>query len=162
MLKRTVTLGMAASMLFACLALSALAQPEVVQPENVAYGGDFDAGFPCAFPVHFAVEGKEGAILFESRAILTAPGEVVHLTNLESNKTRSYVITGVFHDTYLDDGSVMTVATGRNAQFGYFDGSPGLILTIGKVVTVTTDGLNFDLIEEQSPGQIIDLCAALS
>lgn len=162
MFRRTLTLALATSVLLACLPLFAVANPEVIRPENVSYGGDFDAGFPCSFPIHFLVEGKEGAILFENRDILTAPGEIVHLTNLATGATRSYSISGAFHDTFFPDGSVLTKLTGRNAQFGYFDGSPGLILTIGKVVTVTTDFLHYDLVGEQSPGQIIDLCAALS
>ena len=110
------------------------------------------------------LEGKQGAILFEDRAIFTSPGLSVTLTNLETGSTVELVIPGTFHDTVLSDTRIQSKAVGRNILFGFFDGQPGMFLTIGKIVFEwdVTDPLSFDLIESESPGTMIDVCAMLA
>ena len=146
-------------------AVPALAEPpEVSPPEAVEFDDLFSAGFPCAFPVGAHLEGKQGAILFEDRAILTSPGLSVTLTNLETGSTVELVIPGTFHDTVLSDTRIQSKAVGRNILFGFFDGQPGMFLTMGKIVFEwdVTDAFSFDLIESESPGTMIDVCAMLA
>jgi hypothetical protein len=153
------------ALLLGAMALPAWAQPEVIPPEPVEFD-DVLEGF-CSFDVGVQGEGKAGAILFEDRAILTAPGLEVQLTNLDTDEAVSLRIPGTFHDTLLDDeGNVRTVNVGRNVLFGEFDGVPGIFLTIGKIVTEWNvndlpDNI-FDVIESESPGKMIDVCAMLS
>lgn len=146
------------------LVTSATAQPEVTPPEDVAFSGEFEAGFPCAFPVGFEVTGKQGSIVFNGKAIFTAPGLRAELTNLDTGTSAAFVIPGAFIDEELPDGRIRTKAVGRSVLFGLFDGEPGLFLTVGKIVLIWSpdDELNFDLVAEESPGKMIDLCAILA
>ena len=41
---------------------------------------------------------------------------------------------GTFHDTVLSDTRIQSKAVGRNILFGFFDGQPGMFLTMGKIV----------------------------
>lgn len=138
--------------------------PEVVPPEPVELDGEFPTGFPCAFPLAFQLEGKAGGIQFEDRAILTAPGLTAQLTNLDTDSTVELVTPGTLHDTVLSATRIRTKAVGRNVLFGFFDGDPGMFLTIGKIVMEweVTDPLSFDLIESESPGRMIDVCKMLA
>lgn len=141
-------------------------KPEVFPPEPVDEEGVLESTL-CGFEVGFHLEGKEGGIFFEDRAILTAPGGKVKLTNLATGAMVSLKIAGSFHDNVLDDdGNIRTVNVGRNLLFGIFDGEPGLFLTIGKVVTDWNindlpDNI-FEVIESESPGKLIDVCGMLS
>lgn len=155
-----------AAMLLMVVAQPAWAQPEVFPPESADSDGVLEALW-CGFDVGVQIEGKGGAILFDDRAIITAPGMEAHLTNLATGAMVSLKIQGTFHDTFLDDdGNVRTLNVGRNLLFGYFDGDPGLFLTVGKVVTdwnVNDLPVNiFDVIESESPGKMVDVCALLS
>jgi hypothetical protein len=147
------------------MAIPALAEtPEVSKPEPVEFQFEFESGFPCEFGVGVSVSGKQGEIFFGDRAILTAPGLSVDLTNVDTGTTVSLTIPGTFHDEFLEDGLVRTKAVGRNVLFGLFDGEPGMFLTIGKIVLEWSleDPLSFDVVEEESPGKMIDLCAMLA
>ena len=162
MRRSSVLVAVAAVFLLIVPGGAASAGPEVLPPEDVDDTIEFDAGFPCEFAVDVHVTGKEGAILFEDRGILTAPGLAVDIV-AENGASRSEKIAGVFHDTYGEEG-VRTKATGRNVLFGFFDGEPGMFLTIGKIVSESPydDFLAIDIIEGESPGRMIDLCAALA
>lgn len=143
-------------------AAPALAGPDVHPPESVEFTASFDAGFPCSFGLEAHVRGKGGLILFDDRAITTSPGLRVTLTNTDSQESITHVITGVLHDTF--DDVLRTKVTGRNLLFGVIEGDPGMFLTIGKIVTEAPldDPLTMDIIEDESPGTMIDVCAVLS
>jgi len=141
-------------------------QPEIYPPEPADSEDVLEALF-CGFEVGVQTEGKGGYLLFDDRAIVTAPGMEVHLTNLDTGQMVSLKIQGTFHDTFLDEEGdhVSTLNVGRNLLFGYFDGDPGIFLTIGKVVTESVLSVypwEFDVIESESPGKMIDVCAMLS
>jgi len=112
------------------------------------------------FAVKIQLGGKTKTIeLPGGRVIATAPGETATLTNLEDTyNTVSYVITGAFHETTLEDGSVVTHATGRNILF---DPEAGFVLATGSYsYTFDAEG---NLTEPlNGTGTLTDLCAALS
>lgn len=143
-------------------ATPAVAGPEVVTPEPIEFTDTFPPGFPCEFTLEAQVSGKGGAILFDDRAIITSPGLTVTLTNLESGEAVTYAITGVLHDTFIGD-VLRTKMTGRNILFGVIDGEPGMFLTIGKIVieSPADDLFTVDVIEEESPATMIDVCTVL-
>lgn len=166
MRRRGLVLAVVAVLMMLTAAPVWAGKPDVFPPEPVDDEGVLEATW-CGFEVGFQLEGKSGGIFFEDRAILTAPGLEVRLTNLATGEMVSLKIAGTFHDTVLDDeGNIRTVNLGRNLLFGFFDGEPGLFLTIGKVVTdwnVNDLPLNiFDVIESESPGKMIDVCPMLS
>ncbi|HEX5723297.1 MAG TPA: hypothetical protein VFZ06_11195 [Acidimicrobiia bacterium] len=164
-MRRALVIGVLASLLSMLTAAPASAErPEVSPPESVEFDELFSAGFPCTFPMGAHLEGKQGAILFEDRAILTSPGLSATLTNLESGSTVALIIPGAFHDTILSDTRIQTKAVGRSILFGFFDGQPGMFLTMGKIVFQwdVTDPLSFDVIESESPGTMIDVCEMLA
>jgi hypothetical protein len=144
------------------MALPAAARPEVYPPEPVEYDFEFDAGFPCDFAMGVFVDGREGAVVFEDRAVLTAPGLHAVLTNLDTGTTRSYRIPGVFLEEYFDDGTTRITAVGPSILFGLFDGVPGMFFLNGKVVVETSDFEDFTWIEEETRGTIVDVCAQLT
>jgi hypothetical protein len=62
------------------------------------------------------------------------PGLEATLTNLDDpSNSLTLNVTGSFHQTTLEDGSVLTELAGRNLVFDpeIDDGEPGLVLTIG-------------------------------
>lgn len=161
---RSGRISLVVALLIMVMALPAWAKPEVIPPEPTEVD-DVLSGF-CAFDVGVHLEGKGGAILFDDRAIITSPGLTAQLTNLDTGKTVALKIPGTFHDTFLDEeGNVRTVNLGRNLLFGHFDGDPGIFLTVGKVVTdwnLNDTFFDFDVIESESPGKMVDVCAMLS
>lgn len=164
-MRRTRFLSVIVALLLV-MAVPAWAQPEVYPPESADRSELLDPLF-CGFAVQVEIEGKGGLILFDDRAILTAPGMEAHLTNMITDKTVSLKIQGTLHDTFLDEGGdhVRTLNVGRNLLYGYFDGDPGIFLTIGKIVTESVLSVfpwQFDVIESESPGKMIDVCAKLS
>lgn len=154
-MKRIVAL--LAALLVVAGAVPAMAKPEIYPPEYWEDAFQFDAGFPCEFPVDVEVSGKEGAILFEDRAILTAPGFRVRLAANGIDLDLS--IAGTFHESY-DGGLAIGKATGRNVLFGFFDGDPGMFLTIGRVdYIVDNDTLEWTILNSH---KMIDLCEVLA
>jgi hypothetical protein len=149
------------------MAVPALADPPEVFPPESADSSDVLDPLFCGFAVGVEIEGKAGAIVFDDRAILSAPGMEAHLTNLDTGKGVSLKIQGTLHDTFLDEEGdhIRTLNVGRNLLFGFFDGDPGIFLTIGKIVTESVLSVfpwQFDVIESESPGKMIDVCAMLS
>jgi hypothetical protein len=87
------------------------------------------------FPLEFALSGKSKEIdLPDDRVIIVSPGLEATLTNLDDpSNSLTLNITGSFHQTTLEDGSVLTEFDGRNLLADPFidDGEPGLVLAIG-------------------------------
>ncbi len=80
------------------------------------------------------------------------------LTNLDNPENQETLnITGAFHQTTLENGDVVTVATGRNLLG---DPEAGFVLAIGDFSFVFDKEGN--LIQPLSgEGQLIDICALL-
>jgi hypothetical protein len=127
---RNRILSLLAALAMAAAALPAAARPDVYPPEYWEDTFTLEAGFPCDFDIALHLSGKEGAIFFENRAILTAPGFRAQLS--ANGVDLDISIAGSFHETY-DGDAAHGVATGRNVLFGTFGGEPGLFLTIGAV-----------------------------
>jgi hypothetical protein len=117
----------------------------------------------CDFPLQAELSGKSNVKeLPGGRTLSTSPGLRVTLTNLEEPTNQvTYVITGSFLLTELDDGNQFVVARGRNIVFGP---DVGMFLTIGRVtfVAVDADGTPIALTRPEGNGRIIDVCAQLA
>jgi hypothetical protein len=154
-MKRIVTL--VAALLVVAGAVPATAQPEIHPPEYWEDAFEFDPGFPCDFPIGVELSGREGAIIFKDRAILTAPG---FRAKLSANGVElDLSISGTFHESY-DGDLAIGKATGRNVLFGFFDGDPGMFLTIGSVdYLVDNATLEWTILNSH---KMIDLCEVLA
>ena len=117
------------------------------------------AGEVCAFGVELSGAGKAKTIdLPGDRFIFTSPGLQATLTNLEDPaKQVTLSITGAFHQTTEQDGSVVTVSTGRSLLF---DPQAGFVLAIGNFSFVFD--VNQNLIQPlEGQGQLIDACTMI-
>ena len=117
----------------------------------------------CDFPLQAELSGKTKVKeLPGGRTLSTSPGLRVTLTNLlEPTNQVTYVITGSFLLTELDDGNQFVVARGRNIVFGP---DVGMFLTIGRFTFVgfTADGATLALTPPEGNGRLIDVCAQLA
>jgi hypothetical protein len=87
------------------------------------------------------------------------PGEEATLTNLDDpSHSLTLNITGSFHQTTLEEGSVLTEFNGRNLLADPFidDGEPGLVLAIGHFsIIVDSQG---NLVQPlQGEGQVVNV-----
>jgi len=117
----------------------------------------------CDFPLRAELSGKSKVKeLPGGRTLSTSPGLRVTLTNLEEPTNQvTYVITGSFLLTELDDGNQFVVARGRNIVFGP---DVGMFLTIGRFTFVgfDADGTILALTQPEGNGRLIDVCARLA
>jgi hypothetical protein len=131
------------------------------RPEEINFTITIPApGGVCAFGVEISVAGKAKTIhLPGDRFIVTAPGQHATLTNLgDPTKQVMLNITGAFHQTTQQDGSVVTVSTGRSLLF---DPQAGFVLAIGNFSFVFD--ANGNLIQPlEGQGQLIDACAMIN
>ena len=84
--------------------------------------------------IQVSVDGKYKEIdLPGDRMIFTGPGQEVTLTNLETDESVTFGITGSFHQETDEDGNVTTWSKGRSLLGDPYvdDGDPGLVLAIG-------------------------------
>lgn len=143
----------------------AFAQPNGGKPTDVdedpidlAPGAVFDK---CDDPIRLSYSGKAKTLqLPGGRFIFTAPKLMATLTNLESEeseKQETVVITGAFHQTTLENGDVVTVATGRNLLG---DPEAGFVIAVGNFSYVfDAEGTLVQPLEGE--GQLIDVCELL-
>jgi hypothetical protein len=128
-------------------------------PRNGDFTQDFSAGVLCTFPIEISGTGKAKTIkLPGDRFIFTSPGLYITVTNLDDpSKQVTLNVTGAFHQTTEQDGSVVTVSTGRSLLD---DPQAGFVLAIGNFSFVfDADG---NLIQPlQGQGQLIDVCAMI-
>lgn len=128
-------------------------------PQDVNLTIPIPAGGVCTFAVELSLTGKAKTIeLPGSRFIFTSPGLDATATNLDDpSKQVTLNITGAFHQTTEQDGSVVTVVTGRNLLF---DPQAGFVLAIGNFSFVLDADEN--LIQPlEGQGQLIDVCATI-
>jgi hypothetical protein len=108
------------------------------------------------FPLEITLSGKMKTIeLPDDSEILLSPGLKATLTNLDDpSHSVTLNITGSFHQTTLQDGSIVTEYNGRNLLADDFidNNQPGLVLAIGHFVD--NDG---DLLPVEGQGQIVDV-----
>jgi hypothetical protein len=132
-------------------------------PETVDMTFLYNAGDPtaCSFPVQVHVAGKGKAInLPGNRTIITAPGQNVVVTNLDTpTKQVTLNATGVLTVYNQPDGGVVVIGTGRNVAT---DPAFGLTLVIGKF-SFAFSGAG-TLIQGLTPqgGQTISVCSLIS
>jgi hypothetical protein len=136
-----------------------LAAPAAAAPPEPVHAEFTLAAGTCAFPVHVVLDGKGKVVdLPGGRQIISAPGQKITLTNVETGASLRYVITGVFHNHTLPNGDVVTQATGRNALL---DPIAGFVITSGDFsYTTGADGSN--LVPLHGTGNTTDICAALT
>ena len=128
-------------------------------PEDNDFTMIIPAGGVCAFGVEFSGTGKAKTIVLPGdRFIFTSPGFHATLTNLDDPaKKVTLNITGAFHQTTEQDGSVVTVSTGRSLLF---DPQAGFVLAIGNFSFVFD--ANGNLIQPlEGQGRLIDACAMI-
>jgi hypothetical protein len=112
----------------------------------------------CDEPISLVYSGKAKTLqLPGERFIFTSPGLTATLTNVESGEQETVVITGAFHQTTLENGDVVTVATGRNLLG---DPEAGFVIAVGNFSYVFDAQGN--LIQPlEGEGQLIDVCELL-
>ena len=99
--------------------------------------------------------GKAGAV-----TIFLSPGQDARLTNLSTGKSVTVSISGAFHETVTDNGTVVTVITGRNLTFDP-EADVHFALTDG-VFSFAFDA-DGNLVEPRAgKGRIVDACALVS
>ena len=109
----------------------------------------------CDFPVLNVVTGKTKAIEHKNFVTLISPNQRVTVTNTETGKTVSYVITGVGRLTA--NGSTIRV-TGHNLVFG--PGLDGIFYTTGTQTLVQDEEGMVALTE--SSGKVLNICNVLA
>jgi hypothetical protein len=113
----------------------------------------------CAFDILFHYTGKAKFIALPgNRSIVTSPGLVVTLTNLDNQNQETFGITGAFHQDTLSNGNLVTVVTGRNLLF---DPLAGFVLAIGRF-SFAFDATGTLIQPLQGKGKLTDLCKLLS
>jgi hypothetical protein len=129
-------------------------------PTDVVQTITIPAGGVCAFGVEILLTGKAKTIdLPGDRFIFTSPGLDATLRNLDDpSKQVTLNVTGAFHQTTTQDGSVVTVTTGRSLLF---DPQAGFVLAIGHFSFVFDADQN--LIQPlEGQGQLVDACALIA
>ena len=113
----------------------------------------------CDFPILLEYSGKASTLeLPDGRFIFTSPELTATLTNLNTGEQETVVITGAFHQTTLENGDVVTEATGRNLLG---DPEAGFVIAIGNFSYVFNE--KGKLVQPLTgEGQLIDVCGFLS
>jgi len=126
-------------------------------PEDVDQTFTFEGG--CSFAILVHVVGKTKFIeLPDGSTIMTNPGVVVTLTNLDNQHQETFGITGAFHQDTLPNGDLVTVSTGRSLTF---DPVAGLVLIMGRFSWIFDAQGN--LVQPlQGNGRVVDVCELLS
>ena len=147
-----------------CIAPSANAEPP--EPLDVTFRfvanpstDPADLEFPmlCSFEVETTITGKTKLVeLPNGTSIITAPGQVATVTNLDTGETLSLSISGTTKTT-LDGGFVFRGANLiiRSEAFG--DDTNALLFAHGRFTFNTTADPKFD-----GTGASTDICAALA
>jgi hypothetical protein len=139
-----------------------LAQPNGGKPKDVDEKPivlDSGAVFgKCDDPVSLEYSGKAKTLqLPGERFIFTSPELTATLTNVVSGVRETVVITGAFHQTTLENGDVVTEATGRNLLG---DPEAGFVVAVGNFSYVfDAEGNLIQPLEGE--GQLIDVCELL-
>ena len=143
----TAVLGLAATALSVTPAIAAPPEPIEITAETPG----------CEFPVLNVVTGKTKSIEHEGYTTIISPNQRVTLTNTETGKTVSYVITGVGRVTETATGVTIRV-TGHNLLWG--PGFDGILFTTGtQTFVVDEEGTNT---LTESHGKVLNVCEVLA
>ena len=159
--KRAIVMALSVVLALVVAAPMAVAARQA-PPLPVKGSQDLEAGAVfgrCDFPIRFELSGKaQTLVLPDGRFIFTSPGLTATLTNLDHPENQETLsITGAFHQTTLENGDVVTVATGRNILG---DPEAGFVLAIGNFSYVFDEEGN--LVQPlEGEGQLIDICTLL-
>jgi hypothetical protein len=174
--KRAIVLALSVILALVVAAPTVLAQGgNGGAPEDVNVSFDLPAQDPtapptdlaslgCDFPLHFVVTGKTKTIeLPNGGSILTAPGQNITVTNVDTGEEVTYNITGSQFGSAPDaNGIVDYVITGRNLALD----PAGVFLNIGRFtfsLMLDENGTPIKIVKPQEgKGQAIDVCALLS
>jgi len=165
-MNRTVVMVVSVILALVVAAPMAFAQSQGGAPHKHPLVGaspiDLDPGAVfgnCDFPVRLVVSGmQKNLTLPGGRFISTSPRLTATLTNLETGKQETVVITGAFHQTTLENGDVVTKVTGLNLLG---DPEAGFVLAKGNFSFVFDAEGN--LVQPLTgEGQLIDVCGLLS
>lgn len=120
----------------------------------------------CDDPIESEFVGAEGIMALPRFDLFTAPGLRVTRTNLATDASVSYTITGTFRDVYNGDGTMTSHAAGTNLLYGWDENDePFLLVTRGKATLRFTefdeDGLDFGTFTVDAR-HIPDVCEVLS
>jgi transcriptional regulator with XRE-family HTH domain len=111
--------------------------------------------------LEITLSGKGKTIeLPDDSEILLSPGLKATLTNLDDpSHSVTLNITGSFHQTILEDGSIVTEYNGRNLLADPFidNGEPGFVLAIGHFVDNDSD-----MLPPEGQGQIVNVIDLLT
>lgn len=126
---------------------------------SVVWPANFVASGECSFDIEISFKGKAGQLsLPGGRTLLTSPGLKSTVTNL-SNPTKSVTlnVTGAMHQT-LQNGNIVTIATGRNLL-----GDPlaGIVLAIG-TYSYIFDASGKLVQPLLGTGQLVSICKLIS
>jgi hypothetical protein len=147
----------------ASLVHRSLAAQNGTPPNNVTFTVVVSPGDPpasCAFPISISAEGKGKTIELPGGAtfIFTSPNLNATVSNLDTAKQVSLNITGSFHQTTEPDGTVVSVATGRNLLI---DPVAGVVLAIGNFSFAFDAAGNLTQPLTMQGGSLINLCALI-
>ena len=174
-MKRAIVIALSVILALVVAAPTVLAQGNGGAPGDVNVSFDLPAQDPnadptdlaslgCDFPLHFEVTGKTKTIeLPNGGFILTAPGQYVTVTNVDTGEALTFNITGSQFGSAPDaNGVVDYVITGRNLAFD----PAGVFLNEGRFtfsLQLDENGTPIKIVEPQEgKGQAIDVCALLS
>jgi hypothetical protein len=161
-MKRIVLLLVGILLALVVAAPMVLAQPNGGKPTDVSEEPiNLDPGAVfgyCDDPIRLEYSGKAKTLqLPGGRFIFTSPKLTATLTNLDSGVQERVVITGAFHQTTLENGDVVTEATGRNLLG---DPQAGFVVAVGNFSYVfDAEGNLVQPLEGE--GQLIDVCELL-
>ena len=120
----------------------------------------------CKFPVTYTVTGKAKAITKPNgERIFTSPGQRITLS--ANGKTVNYVITGSRFERDVVVGGVTTTEVevkGRNILINEIGKTmiSGIFLVVGNFNFEFVDGVESRSFNPKGPGQVTDVCEALS
>jgi hypothetical protein len=141
---------------------TALAERNGGPPEPVIPGAEVLNAFlsrVCGYPMTAVFTGRtKFIVLSRNRFIATGPGDAVTLTNLATGATQTLNIAGTFHITFLPNGLIEYVGTGRN----FFSGvSSSIFIGSGRFTFVADPATNFVVEPLHGTGQLTDVCDLL-
>jgi hypothetical protein len=131
-------------------------------PTVIIDGSGTLTGF-CNFKVKFEVTGKTKVITTgNERTITTSPGQEITLS--AKGESVTFVLTGVRFER-TEGGTTEVKVTGQNILINPIKTSknPGIFFTVGNFNFALDAGGNEERpFNEDGPGQVTDVCAALS
>ena len=155
---------LALPLLFAAL-IAGSGTVHAAPPTSADESDTLPGGVFCDFDVTYTLTGKTKTITNGNVTTVTSPGQKITLTNDETDKSVSYVITGVRRQVDVDAAQDYreVIVTGRNIVVNGPDSvKQGIYVLVGDFnYAIYTDPFSEKRVFSGA-GQVIDVCAALS